>query len=96
MALAPPLLIALLSALVVSLPWERDGAVTYGFQRQSKQTPEEVELDIPEYSRKTVYFESHGTNCHAWLYQPKHTTEPPPLIIMAHGLGAQKDFGLHR
>jgi poly(3-hydroxybutyrate) depolymerase len=96
MTLKPPLLIALLASLIVTLPWERDGAVTYGFQRQSKPTPQQADLETPEYSRTTVFFDSQGVACHAWLYQPKHTTEPPPMIVMAHGLGAQKDFGLHR
>ena len=32
----------------------------------------------------------------AWLYMPKHPrTSPPPLVLMAHGIGGQKDMGLH-
>ena len=32
----------------------------------------------------------------AWLYLPKHPrTSPPPVVLMAHGIGGQKDMGLH-
>jgi len=48
--------------------------------------------------RSDIYFESHGTRCHAWFYQPDkhdtHSVNRPPLIIMAHGFGTQKDMGL--
>ncbi len=63
------------------------------------------------YTRRTVRFDSEGTSCEAWLYTPaaaSPSTEgedaPPPsassgpwpVVIMAHGLGGQKDLGLHR
>lgn len=32
----------------------------------------------------------------AWLYLPKpSTTTKPPIIVMAHGIGGQKEMGLH-
>eukprot|EP00920_Eleutheroschizon_duboscqi_P018775 GHVT01044558.1.p1 GENE.GHVT01044558.1~~GHVT01044558.1.p1 ORF type:complete len:296 (-),score=80.42 GHVT01044558.1:215-976(-) len=32
---------------------------------------------------------------HAWLYTPHQTTDkPPPVVLMGHGLGSQKDGGL--
>ena len=59
-----------------------------------------------------VFFPSHGEKCHAWLYtsgsptssgggnSPENTEEPnnenAPLVIMAPGLGTQKDFGMDR
>jgi pimeloyl-ACP methyl ester carboxylesterase len=36
---------------------------------------------------------SNGLKCSAWLYLPDGK-EKPPVIIMAHGLSGQKDFGL--
>jgi len=36
-------------------------------------------------------------NCEAWFYTPSNPIIPlPPIIIMAHGFGAQKDFGLEQ
>ena len=35
----------------------------------------------------------------AWLYTPKHPLDRPstrpPVVVMAHGIGAQKEMGLH-
>lgn len=50
------------------------------------------------YTRTTHNFPCVETTCEAWLYLPK---APPtngarhPVVILAHGLGSQKDFGLH-
>jgi fermentation-respiration switch protein FrsA (DUF1100 family) len=41
-----------------------------------------------------VWFTSGGERCHAWLYLPAATTTPPPVIVMAHGLGAVKTLRL--
>jgi len=38
-------------------------------------------------------FTSHGVKCAAWLYMPEGAKEPP-IVIMAHGIAAQRDFGL--
>lgn len=47
------------------------------------------------FDRTEVWFPSGGLQCHAWLYTPK---DPPnngaPVVVMGHGFGAQKDFGL--
>lgn len=50
-------------------------------------------------SRRDVWFTSGRTRCHAWLYLPAATgnTAPagrPPVIVMAHGLGAVKTLRL--
>ncbi|MFZ5596944.1 MAG: alpha/beta hydrolase [Bacillota bacterium] len=45
------------------------------------------------FTRTDVEFISHGEKCVAWLYRPD-TVEKPPLIIMAHGFGALRTFGL--
>lgn len=44
--------------------------------------------------RQDVWFTSGRERCHAWLYLPAVTTSPPPVIVMAHGLGAVKTLRL--
>jgi pimeloyl-ACP methyl ester carboxylesterase len=46
----------------------------------------EAAADQSVYTREDVEFTSHGTRCAAWLYRPQ--AENPPLVVMAHGLGA--------
>ena len=40
-----------------------------------------------------VDFELRGSRCAAWLYLPKGVARPP-VVIMAHGFGAERTFGL--
>lgn len=46
--------------------------------------------------RRDVHFSSGQDRCHAWLYLPLPSQEgsPPPIIVMAHGLGAVKALRL--
>jgi pimeloyl-ACP methyl ester carboxylesterase len=37
---------------------------------------------------------SQGTPLESWVYLPKQSSSPPPVVVMAHGMGAQKDIGL--
>ncbi|MGM0563898.1 MAG: alpha/beta hydrolase [Pseudomonadota bacterium] len=48
------------------------------------------------FERSDVHFRSGSDVCHAWLYRPASAaaTEPLPVIVMAHGLGAIKRGGL--
>ncbi|MFB6166614.1 MAG: alpha/beta hydrolase [Haloarculaceae archaeon] len=39
--------------------------------------------------RRDVDFESGGTRCAAWLYEPDDVADPP-VIVMAHGLGGHR------
>ncbi|CAN0024830.1 unnamed protein product, partial [Laminaria digitata] len=71
-----------------------------------ENVPEEELVTSESFSRSTVWFKSQGVRCHAWLYVPtlksddksggEHSREakPPPVVIMAHGIGGQKDMGL--
>src|SRR5438093_2188085 len=43
-------------------------------------------------TRLDVAFTSSGDECRAWLFLPD--TERPPLVILGHGLGATREFGL--
>jgi dienelactone hydrolase len=48
-------------------------------------------------ARRDVYFSSGDARCHAWLYLPEAPSAddgPPPVIVMAHGLGAIKALRL--
>lgn len=45
------------------------------------------------YTRSDEVFISQGTKCAAWFYQPEGV-EKPPVIIMGHGFGAERSFGL--
>lgn len=47
----------------------------------------------PEFTRLDITFESRGTNLAAWLYLPKGVSRPP-VVIMAHGFGAERTFRL--
>jgi fermentation-respiration switch protein FrsA (DUF1100 family) len=42
--------------------------------------------------RLDVAFPSGGDECRAWLFMPD--AERPPLVILGHGLGATREFGL--
>lgn len=44
-----------------------------------------------KFTRIDTTFKSRGANCAAWLYLPR-TVSKPPLVIMAHGFGAEKKF----
>ncbi len=52
--------------------------------------------DIERPERRVIHFPSGSDRCHAWLYQP--TPAPsgalPPVLVMAHGLGAVKELRL--
>ena len=42
--------------------------------------------------RRDVAFSSSGDDCRAWLFLPE--AERPPLVILGHGLGATREYGL--
>ncbi|MDI2032424.1 alpha/beta fold hydrolase [Saccharopolyspora sp. TS4A08] len=44
--------------------------------------------------RRDVWFESGGVRCAAWLYVPTAEGGPRPLVVMAHGLGAVREWRL--
>ncbi len=43
--------------------------------------------------REDHIFRSKGVRCAAWLYRPEGMDDPP-LVVMAHGFGAERVFGL--
>jgi uncharacterized protein len=46
-----------------------------------------------DFTREDADFVSEGLRCSAWLYRPSRI-ERPPIVLMAHGFGAEKTFGL--
>ena len=50
----------------------------------------------PRADRSELYFRSGDARCHGWLYMPDGTSPEarPPIIVMAHGLGAVKALRL--
>ena len=44
------------------------------------------------FERRDVDFESEGTRCAAWLYEP--AVENPPVILMSHGFGGEREARL--
>eukprot|EP00752_Nemacystus_decipiens_P018715 g16779.t1 len=67
--------------------------------------PESEVISTPGFTRTVKWFYSKGVRCHAWLYLPTPkdkgeggdtTPKLPPIVLMGHGLGSQKDMGLER
>lgn len=50
-------------------------------------------MDAGSYSRTDSDFMSHGSRCSGWLYVPAGIHKAP-VVVMAHGFGAEKTFGL--
>ncbi|KAF6259936.1 alpha/beta-hydrolase [Scenedesmus sp. NREL 46B-D3] len=66
--------------------------------RTQLQTEATQPLDFQTYTRTSIEFPCVDATCEAWLYMPKGLPEGelPPVVVMAHGMGGQKDFGLHK
>jgi fermentation-respiration switch protein FrsA (DUF1100 family) len=44
------------------------------------------------HTRRDVAFTSSGDECRAWLFMPE--AKRPPLVILGHGLGGTREYGL--
>ena len=47
-------------------------------------------------NREDISFDAGGLTLRGWLYHPGETEGPPPVIVMAHGIGAVKEQHLDR
>eukprot|EP01125_Pyxidicula_operculata_P015573 TRINITY_DN5301_c0_g1_i1.p1 TRINITY_DN5301_c0_g1~~TRINITY_DN5301_c0_g1_i1.p1 ORF type:complete len:347 (+),score=46.78 TRINITY_DN5301_c0_g1_i1:17-1057(+) len=83
-------LLVLLTSVFIAYVFQLNDDDTRVF---SQSTVQELKEETDQYTQTTVYFNSHQNKLEAWLYTPKGV-EKPPIIVMAHGFGAQKDFGL--
>ncbi|GBF89933.1 hypothetical protein Rsub_02637 [Raphidocelis subcapitata] len=89
-----PVLIGLL-AVLLALP--EPGTIPGPLVRTNLHTPNTTDLDTPLYTRRNVGFPCSGVRCEAWLYTPKRSDgAKPPLVLLAHGMGGQRDTGLHK
>ena len=53
-------------------------------------------IDARYFQRNTLYFPCKGEVCEAWFYLPKKSPcSRPPVVVLAHGIGGQKDMSLH-
>ena len=46
------------------------------------------------FSREDHFFTSHGLRCAAWLYRSDSANDRQQVIVMGHGVAAEKSFGL--
>ncbi|GAX72550.1 hypothetical protein CEUSTIGMA_g6.t1 [Chlamydomonas eustigma] len=99
------------SVLLVTGPWPWTAEVRYGGHDWVKgQTQNTIHINTESYSRRNVYIAAaDAEELEAWLYLPKptahlmhyedaessHIFSDCRCIIMAHGLGGQRDMGLH-
>lgn len=103
-----PKLWVILISILAMLPNFDSGARVGDFV-PSKYTGKLNPLSDESIIVEDVFFPSHGETCHAWLYtsgsdtngsnspeSEEHPNGKPPLVLMAPGLGTQKDFGLDR
>ncbi len=73
---------------VIILRHRRDCDMLGGGEKMLEETGREY-----SFTRGDHEFGSRGTRCAAWLYRPDGA-DNPPVVVMAHGFGAQRDFGL--
>ena len=86
-----PVGIAFLAALILA-PWDKT-IIVEPFVWDHTPTPSTADVNKPEFSRRTVYFPSHGLQLEGWLYMPKVSTiniiseallTQPPAICIWH------------
>ena len=89
--------VGLAMAAAVVLPWDIS-LIPGPMIRMHPQTDGTGPLDEPGYSRRSLQFPAiDGTLCEGWLYSPKApATDPPPVVVMAHGLVRTECVGLGR
>ncbi|KAI8472280.1 MAG: alpha/beta-hydrolase [Monoraphidium minutum] len=93
----PLKIILIVMAGAIVLPWDVS-LIPGPVPRLNLQTENTQPLDEPGYTRESIMFPSiePGIQLEAWVYKPKQpVASPPPVVVMGHGLGAQKDMGLH-
>ena len=67
------------------------------YQHDYPLSTDDIKTYNDDSSRKQVFFNGTDARIHAWVYTPNPIVQlfrKSPLVIVAHGLGAQKDMGL--
>ena len=67
---------------------------TFGSFPRDPDAGEAAELETAAFRRFGDAFPSGQDVCDAWVYLPTSASLPPPVIVMAHGLGANRDHKL--
>jgi uncharacterized protein len=52
-----------------------------------------MRLNQDSFTKEKSDFKSRGARCSGWLYRPEGKSRPA-IVVMAHGFGAEADFGL--
>mmetsp|Transcript_6822 Transcript_6822/g.15093 ORF Transcript_6822/g.15093 Transcript_6822/m.15093 type:complete len:428 (-) Transcript_6822:260-1543(-) len=90
--------LGLLAAFLTFGTWPWPDEVFYGndvVPRVPGQTQFTAPMETETYTRTNMHFISQGDRIEAYQYIPKIQTSQHKCILMAHGLGGQRDFGLH-
>jgi len=91
------LLLGVLAAIlgILLAPW--DGQLVSGFYRIDTTHISQATDSTDLYVRRTKYFPSvAGVMMEGWHYLPNKRPVEGALVILGHGIGSQKDFGLER
>ena len=68
------------------------------YQHDYPLSTDDIKTYQDDSSRKGMYFNAtDGSRIHTWVYTPNpmiRLFQKSPLVVVAHGLGAQKDMGL--
>ena len=67
------------------------------YQHDYPLNTDDIQTYKDDSSRKQVFFNGTDARIHTWVYTPNPVIrlfQKSPLVIVAHGLGAQKDMGL--
>jgi hypothetical protein len=80
--------------LLLLLPYDKAMVAPVEYDPTPTPALDDALWDNPAYRRTTLFFRAvTGERLGAWLYEPKRNTGvPPPVVIMAHGIGLQKDM----
>jgi len=81
------------AVLVVAVLLYDDGGNSKAFYKTDGVAKMQASIDHENFTRTTEHFEVKGTTLEAWLYLPKNAYKPP-VVILAHGLGSQKEHKL--
>jgi hypothetical protein len=89
--------VAAVAVLVSILLQDLDPQMQNGFPRIATPDLSHFPQKTGSYTRRVLNFYSQGVKCEGWKYTP---TDLDPkfrdtIVIIGHGIGCQRDFGLH-
>jgi len=95
---AASVVVVALAIIVAVLTQSFDPALQKGFTRIPTPDISRFPLKTEDFSRKVINFHSNGVKCEGWKYTPvkSHPKYEDTLVVLGHGIGCQRDFGLER